>query len=115
LSNATRHADGTGADVRDREQVEHLADRAVLTDRSVQQREHRGRGIAPERRDQHRVDIAFVDLETDRTQDIAHPTSGPQRHLPLVREAAGENEHTPEVTHELPFSSHLARPLDFST
>ena len=95
LSKAIRQASGRGADVRQAEQLEDLADRAVLAGLAVQHRDHAGRRVRGERGQQPGVHVALLHLDPGAAQRLGHPASGAQRDVALVGQAAGEHHDPP--------------------
>jgi len=61
---------GARPDVRNGEQLEHLAQRAVLARLAVQQRKHARWALDAQGREESRVDIAFVDLGSEVAQGL---------------------------------------------
>src|SRR5450830_850280 len=74
------------------EQLKDVADRPVLSARTVQEGpDEVGPGLR-ERGDEVGVDIVDADLETDGAQRLSDPPAGSQGHVTLVGEPAGEDD-----------------------
>ena len=90
---------GGGADERYPEQGQDLLDRPVLPVSAVNGREDRARRVGAQRRDQPRVRVRHLGLDTSLLQRVPQPVAGAQRHLPLGGQPAGQDEHVVQVAH----------------
>ena len=81
-----------GADVRDPEQVEDLADGAVLAALAVQHRDHARGRVGEQGGEQTGVDVALGHLEAGGPQGLGRTAARPQRDVALVGEAAGQHD-----------------------
>ncbi len=90
---------GVGADVGDARHVEDVAHRAVLAGRAVQQRPDQVGTVRPQPPEQPGVEIALEHLAARLPQRVGDPPAGPQRHLALVRQPAGQDQHPRGVGH----------------
>ncbi len=59
----------------------------------MQQRQHAGGRVRAQRRDQRGVHVALLDLDPCVAQRLGDPAAGAQRHVALVGEPAGQDEH----------------------
>jgi hypothetical protein len=94
---------GVGAHVRDVEQLQDRADRAVLAGASVQRDEDGVRPVGQDGRHEGGVGVTGFDVDARGPQHLAHPATGAQGHLPLVGEASCQHEHVAQIAHH--FSS----------
>ena len=98
LSKAVRHAAGPDPTYGMREQVEDLADRAVLAALAVQHRHHARGRVGEQAGEQAGVDVALDHLEPADRERLRRASSGAQGDVALVGEPAGE--HDDGVGHE---------------
>ena len=82
-----------GADVGNAAQIEDTAEGTVLTGGAVQRDDDRVRPDLREGRQQRGVGIPYRRVDADRAQRVEYPAAGAERHLALVRETAGEDQH----------------------
>ena len=98
LSNAVRHAAGPDPTYGIAEQVEDLADRAVLAALAVQHRHHARGRVGEQAGEQAGVHVALGDLEARGPQRLRRTSPGAEGDVALVGEPAGE--HDDGVGHE---------------
>jgi hypothetical protein len=84
---------GTGSDVGHPDQLEDLAQRAVLPGLAVQEGYDAVRPVLAQPGQQVRVDVALVDLQPGVAQRLGHPAARAQRHVTLVGQPAREHQH----------------------
>ena len=85
---------GVTPDVRQPAQVEHAAQRTVLTRRAVQCDHRHVRRVRRQQRQQADVGVAELRLEAGGAQRVQHSSTGLEGHLAFVGQTAGEYQHS---------------------